>query len=82
MQCSAQLDDGAFSPPPPPPLQCCLSGEEPKSVVLTAMAQQLEECKKSLASYLLSKRLVKRLDIVYNTIIIIIASNFRVPQFS
>ena len=39
-------------------LQCCLGGEVPKAVVLSRMQQELEDCKKSLSSYLLSKRQV------------------------
>ncbi len=37
-------------------LHCCFSGEEHLSVVLNGIMQELEACKKSLRSYLQSKR--------------------------
>ena len=39
-------------------LQCCLGGEMPKAVTLTNIGHNLELCKKSLSTYLLSKRKV------------------------
>ena len=39
-------------------MQCCLGGEVPKSEVLSSIYRELEDCKKSLSSYLLSKRQV------------------------
>ena len=39
--------------------KCCLGGEVPKSEVLSSIYRELEDCKKSLSSYLLSKRQVR-----------------------
>jgi len=39
-------------------MQCCLGGEVPKLEVLGGISRELEACKKSLSSYLLSKRQV------------------------
>ena len=39
--------------------KCCLGGEVPKSEVLSSIYRELEDCKKSLSSYLLSKRQVQ-----------------------
>ena len=40
-------------------LQCCLGGEVPKAKVLGDIGHDLELCKKSLSTYLLSKRKVQ-----------------------
>lgn len=39
-------------------LQCCTGGEIPKNKELSSIGSELEECKKSLSSYLFSKRQV------------------------
>lgn len=38
--------------------QCCLGDDIPKATVFSQVAYELEECKKSLSTYLLSKRKV------------------------
>lgn len=38
--------------------QCCLGDDIPKATVFSQVAYDLEECKKSLSTYLLSKRKV------------------------
>ena len=45
-------------------LQCCLGGETPKAVLLSNIGHNLELCKKSLSTYLLSKRKVYAYQLV------------------
>ena len=42
-------------------IQCCLGDDIPKATVLAQVAHELEECKKSLSTYLHSKRKVSTL---------------------
>ena len=51
-------------------LQCCIGSDVPKTKLLNDIGQDLEQCKRSLSTYLLSKRKV------CNTLYFIISSNF------
>ena len=43
-------------------LLCCTGGDSPREGQLATIARGLEDCKKSLASYLASKRLVREIN--------------------
>ncbi len=44
-------------------LLCCTGGDSPREGQLATIARGLEDCKKSLASYLVSKRLVREIHV-------------------